>query len=163
MLCMICIGQIQPRRGMCYMSCRLYGFHPGNMTRSCRSRRVAVSTTAVAMNAVVQPASSLLVRCHRDTAKSSDDTNRVAQQRNELLYNNILSLLLLSSFWTSCGLRCRSSPPRYVPSVFLWRIGFSFPTARQLSSNVAIITHALSLSAGQFVHKKIRECDMAPK
>ena len=93
------------------MSCRLYGFHPGNMTRSCRSRRVAVSTTAVAMNAVVQPASSLLVRCHRDTAKSSDDTNRVAQQRNELLYNNILSLLLLSSFWTSCGLGCHPFPP----------------------------------------------------
>ena len=44
------------------------------------------------------------------------------------------SVSLLSSFWASCGLRCR--PPRYVPS-FLTRIGFSVPTARRFSSNVA--------------------------
>ena len=43
----------------------------------------------------------------------------------------------LSDFWTSRGHRCRPfSPPRYVNS-FLSRIGFSIPTARRLSSNVA--------------------------
>ena len=44
------------------------------------------------------------------------------------------------------------SPPRYVPS-FLSRMGFSIATARRFSSNVAN-SHALALSANQFLRKK---------
>ena len=44
----------------------------------------------------------------------------------------------LSSFWTSCGLRGRPfPPPGTCLQIFSIPIGFSIPTARRLSSNVA--------------------------
>ena len=41
---------------------------------------------------------------------------------------------LVDKPWSQVGFV--PSPPRYVPSI-LWRIGFSIPTARRFSSNVA--------------------------
>ena len=46
-----------------------------------------------------------------------------------------------------------TSAPRYGAS-FLSRIGFSIPNAHRFSSNVALITHALALSADQFYARK---------
>ena len=40
-------------------------------------------------------------------------------------------------FWTSRGHRCRPFSPPVRAFNFLWRIGFSIPTARRFSSNVA--------------------------
>ena len=45
--------------------------------------------------------------------------------------------ILLSSFWASCGLRCRPFSPPGTCLQFLSPIGSSIPTARRLSSNVA--------------------------
>ena len=49
----------------------------------------------------------------------------------------VFSRFYFSSFWTSCGLRCRPFSPPGTCLQFLSRIGFSVPTARRLSSNVA--------------------------
>ena len=59
---------------------------------------------------------------------------------------------LLSSFWTSRGHRCRPFFPRFLTSIFI--------THRVQQSHCSLIfhrgllTHALALSASQFVHKK---------
>ena len=45
--------------------------------------------------------------------------------------------VLLSRFWTSGGLRCRPCSPPGTCLQFLSCVGFSIPTARRLSSNVA--------------------------
>ena len=42
-----------------------------------------------------------------------------------------------TSFWTSRGHRCRPFSPPVRAFIFLLRIGFSIPTARRFSSNVA--------------------------
>ena len=51
--------------------------------------------------------------------------------------NSLEVLLSAVCFWTSRGHWYRPSSPRYVPSFFLSRIGFSTPTARRFSLNVA--------------------------
>ena len=60
---------------------------------------------------------------------------------------------LLSSFWTSRGHRCRPFFPPGSCLQFLSRIGFSNATARRFFIRVSL-THALVLSASQFVRKK---------
>ena len=60
--------------------------------------------------------------------------------------------LLLSSFWTSRGHRCRPSPPRFLPSIFI-----AHRVQQSHCSSIfhrVLVTHALALSASQFVHKK---------
>ena len=60
---------------------------------------------------------------------------------------------LLSSLWTSRGHRCRPFSPPGSCLQFLPRIGFSNPTARRFFNRM-MLTHAVALSACQFVHKK---------
>ena len=61
--------------------------------------------------------------------------------------------LVLSSFWTSRGHRCRPlSPPRFMPSIFIaHRVQHSHCSS---IFHRVLPTHALALSASQFVHKK---------
>ena len=54
-----------------------------------------------------------------------------------LFFFSFFVSLLLSTFSTSCGLRCRPFSPPGTCLQFLWRIRFSITTARRLSSNVA--------------------------
>ena len=69
-------------------------------------------------------------------------------------FSFLFRTLLLSSFWTSRSHRCRPffSPPGPCLQL-LSRIGFSTPTARRFFIE-CLLTHALALSASQFVHKK---------
>ena len=66
--------------------------------------------------------------------------------------------LLLSSFWTSRGHRCRPFlPPGSRLQIFLSRmpVGLSNPAARPFFIECLLLTHALlALSASQFVHEK---------
>ena len=62
--------------------------------------------------------------------------------------------LLLSSFWSSRGHRCRPfpHPPRFLFSIFI-----AHRVQRSHCSSIfhrVLLTHALALSASQFVHKK---------
>ena len=57
--------------------------------------------------------------------------------------------LLFSSFWTSCGLRCRPFSPRYVPSIFV-----AHRVQHSHRSSTFIETHAFALSASQLVYEK---------
>ena len=61
--------------------------------------------------------------------------------------------LLFSSFWTSRGNRCVvPSPPRFLPSIFI-----AHRVQQSHCSSIVhrvLLTHALALSASQFVHKK---------
>ena len=69
-----------------------------------------------------------------------------------------LGSLLLSSFWTICGLTCCPFSPPVRPFSFLSRIGFSIPIARRSSSTAAnrlLLTHAVAISESQYVHKNI--------
>ena len=59
---------------------------------------------------------------------------------------------LLSRFWTNRGHRCRLFPPGSFLQC-LSRIGFSNPTCSSIFHRV-LLTHALALSASQFVRKK---------
>ena len=63
------------------------------------------------------------------------------------------STLSLSSFWTSRGHMCHPFSSPVLAFNFLSRIGFSNPAARRLFIE-CLLTHALALSASQFVHKK---------
>ena len=61
--------------------------------------------------------------------------------------------LLLSSFWTSRGHRCRPfSPPVLSPSVFIAH-RVQQPHCSSIFHRM-LLTHALALSASQFVHNK---------
>ena len=65
--------------------------------------------------------------------------------------------LYFPSFWTSRGhTGVARSPPRYFPSVFIAHKSSAIPMllVYYSSSVVAKVTHALALSASQFVHKK---------
>ena len=70
------------------------------------------------------------------------------------------STLLLSSFWTSHVVTSVAPspprPPRCSPSILCraYLVGFSNPTARRFFHRGVLLTHALALSASQFVHKK---------
>ena len=60
--------------------------------------------------------------------------------------------LLLFSFWTSRGHRCRPFFPRFLPSMFI-----AHRAQQSHCSSIfrrVLLTHALALSASQFVHKK---------
>ena len=61
--------------------------------------------------------------------------------------------LLLSSFWTSRGHRCRPFlSPRFLPSICI-----AHRVQQSHCSSIfhrVLLTHALALSASQFVHKK---------
>ena len=70
------------------------------------------------------------------------------------IYILFCTLLLSSSFWTSRGHRCRPfSPPGSCLQFFLSRIGFSIFHCSSIFHRL-LLTHALALSASQFVHKK---------
>ena len=59
---------------------------------------------------------------------------------------------LLSSFWTSRGHRCRPFSPRLLPS-----INIAHRVQQSQCSSIfhrVLLTHALALSASQFVHNK---------
>ena len=62
---------------------------------------------------------------------------------------------LLSSLWTSRGHRCRPFPPprpRFLPSIFIaHRVQHTHCSS---TFHRVLLTHALALSASQFVHKK---------
>ena len=60
---------------------------------------------------------------------------------------------LRSSFWTSRGHRCRPFFPPSSCLQFLSRIEFSNPHCSSIFHRV-LLTHALALSASQFVRKK---------
>ena len=72
---------------------------------------------------------------------------------SSILFFWFCTLLLSSFFWTIRGHRCRPFfPPRFLPSIFI-------PHRVQQSHCSSIyhrvlLTHALALSASQFVHKK---------
>ena len=76
---------------------------------------------------------------------------------NDALSSIILFLFffsfLRSSFWTSHGHRCRPFPRPDSCLQLISRIGLSKPTARRFFHR-ALLTHALALSASQFVHTK---------
>ena len=68
------------------------------------------------------------------------------------LFIYLFITLLLSSFWTSRGHRCRLFPPRFLPSIF---IAHRVQQSHCLSiSRRVLLTHALALSASQFALKK---------
>ena len=61
-------------------------------------------------------------------------------------------ILLLSSFWTSRGHRCRPFFPRFLPSIFI-----AHRLQQSHCSSIfhrVLLTHALALSAGKFVRQK---------
>ena len=61
--------------------------------------------------------------------------------------------LLLSSFWTRCGLRCHPFPPvRAFSSYRAYQQGSAFPLLADFHR--MLLTHAFALSASQVVHKK---------
>ena len=60
--------------------------------------------------------------------------------------------LLPSSFWTSRGHRYRPFPPRFLPSIFIAHRVQQFHCPSIFHR--VLLTHALALSASQFVHKK---------
>ena len=60
--------------------------------------------------------------------------------------------LLLSSFWTSRGHRCRPSSPRFLPSIFIAQRIQRSPCSSIF--HPVLLTHVLALSASQFVHEK---------
>ena len=69
-----------------------------------------------------------------------------------LLIYLFLLTFLLSSFWTSSGHRCRPFCSRFLPSTFI-----AHRVQQSHCSSIfhrVLITHALKLSASQFVHKK---------
>ena len=60
--------------------------------------------------------------------------------------------LVLSSFWTSRGHRCRPFSPRFLPSICI-----AHRVQQSHCSSIffrVLLTHAVALSASQFVHKK---------
>ena len=61
---------------------------------------------------------------------------------------------LLSSFWKGRGHRCRPFYPPVLAFNFYRAYVQKIPLLVDFSSSVAIITHAVSLSASQFAHKK---------
>ena len=64
----------------------------------------------------------------------------------------IFLTLVLSSFWTSRGHRCRPFCPRVLPSIFI-----AHRVQQSHCSSIfhrMLLTHALALSASEFVHKK---------
>ena len=74
------------------------------------------------------------------------------------------STLLLSSFWTSRGHRCRPLSPLGSFLQFLSRIGFSNPTTRRFFIEWVLLTHTLSrfpqvsLCTRKSPHECIRVC-----
>ena len=60
--------------------------------------------------------------------------------------------LLLSSFWTSRGTGVVPSPPRFLPSIYI-----AHRVQQSHCSSIfhrVLLSHALALSASQFVHEK---------
>ena len=58
---------------------------------------------------------------------------------------------LLDNLWSP-------SPPRYVPSVFIARIGFSIPTARRLQSNAAATDYTAEGTTNILIDRYLWEC-----
>ena len=68
------------------------------------------------------------------------------------IYFFFFCTLSLSNFWTSRGHRCRPFSPRFLPQIFIaHRVQQSHCSS---TFHRVLLTHALALSASQFVHKK---------
>ena len=89
---------------------------------------------------------------HSSCERVSQPSGEVKTEVSPLLFFFFLTLLL-SSFWTSRGHRCRPfSPPVLSPSVFIAH-RVQQPHCSSIFHRM-LLTHALALSASQFVHKK---------
>ena len=76
-----------------------------------------------------------------------------AQPRSSFFFLFFSLKLLLSSFWTSCGHRCRP----FSPPVLAFNFFIAHMVQQSHCSSIfhrVLLTNALALSASQFVHKK---------
>ena len=89
---------------------------------------------------------------HSEPTREVLGTDTTGPRLRELVLFFFFHTHSLSSFWTSCGHRCRSFFPWFSPSVFI--------THRVQQSDCSpifhrvLLTQALVVPASQFVHKK---------